>query len=225
MGPVIILWLALVIAILDWIGIARGWRRSGYATKPGVILALLLWLILVSGLHGRLVWFAIGLLCSLAGDVFLMLPRERFLAGLVAFLLAHVAYIVGFTADLPPLNLASLILALLVILNAALISSRILGTMQNTQNAHLKLPVLIYVVVIDLMLFSAALTLVRPEWAALPALLASVGAYLFFLSDTILGWNKFVAPLRNGQLLVRITYQVGQGLIIIGAAIHYAGLL
>jgi uncharacterized membrane protein YhhN len=97
--------------------------------------------------------------------------------------------------------------------------------MQNTQNAHLKLPVLIYVVVIDLMLFSAALTLVRPEWAALPALLASVGAYLFFLSDTILGWNKFVAPLRNGQLLVRITYQVGQGLIIIGAAIHYAGLL
>jgi uncharacterized membrane protein YhhN len=225
MGPVIILWLALFIAILDWIGIARGWRKSGYLTKPGVILALLLWLILVGGLHGRLAWFAIGLLCSLAGDVFLMLPRERFLAGLVAFLLAHLAYIVGFTPDLPPLNLASLFLAVLVILNASLIASRIVAGMQTTRNTRLKIPVLFYVVVIDLMLFSAALTLVRPEWSALSALLASIGAYLFFLSDTLLGWNKFVAPLRNGQLLVRIAYQVGQGLIVIGAAIHFAGLL
>ena len=30
-----------------------------------------------------------GLVCSLAGDVFLMLPSDRFIAGLVSFLLAH----------------------------------------------------------------------------------------------------------------------------------------
>jgi len=30
-----------------------------------------------------------GLVCSLAGDVFLMLPSDRFVAGLVSFLLAH----------------------------------------------------------------------------------------------------------------------------------------
>lgn len=223
MRPDFILWLALVIAILDWIGVARGWRRSGYFTKPGVILALFLWLSLVSGLHGQLAWFAIGLLCSLAGDVFLMLPHEQFLAGLLAFLLAHLAYIVGFTPDPPPINLASLILALLVILNASLIAGRIVAGLQSTGNARLKIPILTYVVIINLMLFSAALTLVRAEWAALPALLATAGAYLFFLSDTILGLNKFVAPIRYGQLLVRVTYQVGQGLIIIGAALHYLG--
>jgi alkenylglycerophosphocholine/alkenylglycerophosphoethanolamine hydrolase len=223
MRPDFILWLAFIVALLDWVGIVKGWRKCGYFTKPGVILALLLWLGLVGGLHGWLIWFAIGLLCSLAGDVFLMLPREQFLAGLLAFLLAHLAYIVGFTPDLPPFNLSSLILAVLVILNASLIANRILASLKNKGNAHLKIPVLIYVVIIDLMLFSAALTLVRPEWAAIPALLTSGGAYLFVLSDTLLGWNKFVAPLHNGRLMVRITYQIGQGLIIIGAAYHYLG--
>ena len=38
----------------------------------------------------------VGLVCSLAGDVFLMLPEERFVEGLVSFLLAHIAYVVAF---------------------------------------------------------------------------------------------------------------------------------
>ena len=40
-------------------------------------------------------WFVAALALSLVGDVLLMLPRERFVGGLVAFLLAHLAYIVG----------------------------------------------------------------------------------------------------------------------------------
>jgi uncharacterized membrane protein YhhN len=39
-----------------------------------------------------------GLVCSLAGDVFLMLPSDRFVAGLVSFLIAHLFYITAFTS-------------------------------------------------------------------------------------------------------------------------------
>jgi uncharacterized membrane protein YhhN len=39
-----------------------------------------------------------GLLFSLAGDVFLMLPSDRFIAGLVSSLFAHLFYIVAFTS-------------------------------------------------------------------------------------------------------------------------------
>ena len=39
-----------------------------------------------------------GLICSLAGDVFLMLPSDRFVDGLVSFLIAHLFYIAAFTA-------------------------------------------------------------------------------------------------------------------------------
>ena len=41
----------------------------------------------------------IGLLCSLAGDIFLMLPKDRFLPGLISFFLAHLAYIAAFTIN------------------------------------------------------------------------------------------------------------------------------
>ncbi|MFH1085837.1 MAG: lysoplasmalogenase [Chloroflexota bacterium] len=44
---------------------------------------------------------AAGLVCSLAGDVLLMLPRDCFLHGLVAFMLAHVSYIVAFAYRAP----------------------------------------------------------------------------------------------------------------------------
>lgn len=40
-----------------------------------------------------------GLVCSLSGDVFLMLPNDRFIAGLVSFLAAHVFYSIAFAAN------------------------------------------------------------------------------------------------------------------------------
>jgi uncharacterized membrane protein YhhN len=45
-----------------------------------------------------------------------------------------------------------------------------------------------------------------------------VGAVLLFASDGILGWNRFVVPLRHGRLLTRIPYHLGQGLLILALA-------
>ena len=44
-------------------------------------------------------WFVVALVFSLLGDVFLMLPSDAFVAGLSAFLLAHVAYVVALNQD------------------------------------------------------------------------------------------------------------------------------
>lgn len=41
----------------------------------------------------------VGLLFSLAGDVFLMLPSDRFVAGLGSFLVAHLFYITAFASQ------------------------------------------------------------------------------------------------------------------------------
>jgi len=211
----------LTIAVVDWIAVAKDWRKIDYFVKPGAILALLLWLALSGGLGGHLTWFALGLVCSLVGDVFLMLPRERFVAGLVAFLLAHLAYLVGFNPSLPPLNLASLILAPVPFVIASQIYRRIARGLEAGGQGRLKLPILAYMIVISLMLLSALLTLVRPEWSAVAALSASGGALLFMLSDTLLAWNKFVAPLRHNRVLVRMSYHLGQLLITLGAMLHF----
>ncbi len=216
-----ILFLALLMALLDWIAVAKMWKQLETIAKPGVMIVLLAWLWLVSGFQGGLIWFALGLLFSLVGDVFLMLPREQFIPGLVSFLLAHMAYVIGFTRSAPVFNPIALIPALLVSAVSVQMYRRIAAGLQSSGHAKLKIPVLVYTIVISLMLFAALLTLLRPDWSLETALLVSAGALMFYISDGILAWNKFVHPLRYGKLSIITTYHIGQILITLGAALHY----
>jgi len=214
--------IAVVIAVVDWIALAGQKKRIDYFAKPGVIIALLIWLALNGNLRGNLIWFFIGLLFSLAGDVFLLLPKEQFIAGLVSFLLAHVAYIIGFNDSMPPINLASISLILIITITAFQIFRSISTGLERSNNLKMKVPFLIYSITISLMVLSACLTLVKEDWDPGPALLVSCGAVLFFLSDTLLAWNRFVTPLPNAKLQVRATYHSGQLMIVLGAFLHFS---
>ena len=88
---------ALIVAAGDWVAVAKKWKILEYFAKPGVILILIAWLFINGGYQGPAKFFMIGLFFSLAVDIFLMLPDEKFIAGLVSFLIAHLAYIRGFT--------------------------------------------------------------------------------------------------------------------------------
>ncbi|MCI0519743.1 MAG: lysoplasmalogenase [Chloroflexi bacterium] len=212
-----LLWIALIIALLDWIAVARQVKTLEYFAKPAVMLALLAWMAVNGALSGHLVWFALGLLFSMGGDIALMLPKEQFILGLISFLIAHLAYLVGFNQTLPALSLPTLIMAVLVGVTAARLYRAIAAGLAASGRNALRTPVLAYSSVISLMLLSALLTLVRPEWEAVASLFAGGGAILFFLSDSILALNKFVRPIQNGRLIVIITYHLGQALIIYGA--------
>ena len=56
----------------------------------------------------------LGLLFSLAGDIFLMLPRDRFIFGLGSFLMAHIVYIIAFSLRTTALFTSWLIVPLLL---------------------------------------------------------------------------------------------------------------
>jgi hypothetical protein len=44
---------------------------------------------------------------------------------------------------------------------------------------------------------------------------------LFFYSDAILAWIKFVAPIKNGRMMNMITYHLGQIALIAGVLIQF----
>ncbi len=213
--------LIVIITLVDWYSVARRLKKVEYFAKPGVMIALLAWLWVVSRFQGGVIWFAIGLACSLVGDVLLVLPREQFIAGLVAFLLAHLFYLVGFSSAPPPINFASLILALVILVVGIQIYRRIVQGLKTSGKSQLKLPILIYSIVISLMLLSALLTLVRVEWRAAPALLVCAGALLFYTSDILLAWNKFVTQLRYRRIPSMVSYHLGQILITLGIALQF----
>jgi uncharacterized membrane protein YhhN len=213
--------IALLFAILDWIAVARKWMIVEYVAKPAVMVCLIAWLGMNNGMSVPLLWFTIGLAFSLAGDVFLMLPKERFIAGLIAFLLAHIAYIIGLNTTSIPLTVVALILLVIVGLVSWRIYSRIAQGLVATGNDRLKMPVLAYTAVISLMLLSALLAFLRDSWSPFAALLVGFGALLFYFSDCVLAWNKFVRPLKYGRLINLSSYHIGQVLITLGAAINF----
>lgn len=224
-------WLALLIAVVDWIAVAKKWRTVEYIAKPATMLALIAFAVINGGLsmQGRatsMVWFILGMIFSLAGDIFLMLPKEKFIAGLVSFLLGHVFYIVGLN-PIPPLKTPHVLVALLIVVLVALpaiqIYRRIAAGLQAGGKSNLKGPVMAYTIVISIMLISALFTMLRNTWNPWHAIAVSAGAALFFLSDAILAWNKFVAPIKNGRLMNMASYHMGQALIALGAALHFLG--
>ena len=93
------LWLiiAVIFAALEAIAVSRNLQKLEYIAKPAVMAFLFLWLYTTTGLQGKTLWFGLGILLSLVGDVLLMTSLDRlFLPGLAAFLLAHISYITGF---------------------------------------------------------------------------------------------------------------------------------
>jgi uncharacterized membrane protein YhhN len=214
--------LALIFAILNWLAVARKWKPVEYVAKPAVTIVLFAWLWQTGKMHGPLAWFAIGAAMSVAGDVFLMVPRDIFMAGLAAFLVAHLTYIIGFNPNLPPVNAFTLIAAVILALIVWRVYVRLTKGLAEHGATALKLPVLAYAIVISLVVLSALVTLIRPEWSRPHAALVAAGAVLFLISDLTLAWDRFVAPVARADLKVIITYHLAQIGILLGAGLHFA---
>lgn len=213
---------AFVFAGLESLALWKGWHKLEYLVKPAVMVCLFIWLYLASGFQGALAWFGIGILFSLAGDIALLFIDRFFMLGLAAFLLAHIAYLVGLNIPFPQtLGVWTFGIAVVVGLNALRVVRRILEGIRSRGQTRLVLPVSVYSTVITLMLLSALITLFRPEWKSTAALLVSAGGFLFYLSDIILAWNRFVTPIKNGRMLNIGIYHLGQIAIILGVATQF----
>ena len=221
--------LLFLVAVIDWVAGAKNWKKVEYVAKPAAMLVLLGLLALVGGFRSLpLICFGLGIFFSLAGDVFLMISYARFsdrwfLPGLAAFLLAHVSYIVGLNIPLPEVSpIWSLGLAVVLALGAARILRRIIDGVRKKGLPRLVRPVGLYGTVITLMLLSALLTLNNANWNSSAAGLVALGAILFFFSDVLLAWNKFVKPIKNGRLVNMILYHLGQAALVAGVLIQFA---
>jgi uncharacterized membrane protein YhhN len=190
---------------LDWLGVFRGWLRLEELAKPAVMLALI-GVVAASDPSevGAAVAVVVALASALVGDV-LLLPRiDRFIAGLIAFVATHVAYMAGFVvAGVDP---ALLVVGAVVAAATSVLVGRPIVAGATLLDLQLGRAVVAYVTILSAM------------WAcgiALGDLIALAGATLFVASDAVLGWNRFVAALPYGRLLTHVPYHLGQGLIVV----------
>jgi uncharacterized membrane protein YhhN len=150
------------------------------------------------------IFFVVALGLGLVSDVFLMLPRDLFLPGLVAALVEHVFYIAGFRVrDFDLVWFAAA--ALVAVLSVIAFLPPILRALRKA-HASLVIPVIVYVAIFGFMVASAGGT---------RSLVALAGALLFFYSDAILAWNRFVSPIRYGRVVNIIPYHLGQAVLVL----------
>ena len=197
---------------------ALGWLHWHWLFKP-MALAFAIAMVLVAagagqasarGRFGSKSWKLLlaALVLSMAGDVLLML-QGFFVPGLVAFLLAHLAYVLLLRQDAPWFARRGALLATLAT-GVAVYAFLWLGGLPPA----LRVPVAAYVLVIALM---AAQALGRASVQRTHgARCVAAGACFFLLSDALLATHRFVQPLPLAQLWVLSTYFTAQALIVHG---------
>jgi uncharacterized membrane protein YhhN len=204
-GFILISTLIAASTVLTIIGKYRS-RQLLYVFKP-LTIGLIIVLAWLSGSHepDRYFWLIMaGLLFSAAGDVFLMLPKDRFVPGLLSFLVAHLLYITAFSA--PAGLLAEPWLALPFLLGAGALLLILLP-----KTGQLAIPVVVYSTALALMGWQAA-----SRWQHLQddaSFCAMIGAILFLVSDAVLALNRFVRPFHAAEWVLLTTYFAAQYLI------------
>jgi alkenylglycerophosphocholine/alkenylglycerophosphoethanolamine hydrolase len=212
---------AFMFAVLTALAVWKNNQGLLFIAKPAVMIVLFIYLWTSTGLQGATLWFGLGILLSLTGDVLLLWIDRFFRYGLAAFLLAHLAYLIGFNSPSSPVSMWGFLLAVIVGLGGARVIRRILSAMLENGQARMRIPVAIYSAVISLMLLSAMLKLTDPAWGTGASLLVALGAFLFFLSDIVLAWNKFVTPIQNGRMFNIGLYHLGQICLAAGVVMQF----
>jgi len=200
-------------------GTVSGIPTLATVSKPLLMPILLVWFRAQAGGGALATLVTVALVCSWLGDVFLMGSGEAwFGAGLASFLVAQLAYAAAFAGPARhpggPRPWQSLLLAGVVVAIGLLVAQTVLAGVPG----WLVLPVAVYAAAITAMGTSGALRAGGTSLASWGA--AFVGAEWFMVSDSLLAFDRFVAPLGAARIAVMLTYCLGQYLIVAGCLRH-----
>lgn len=149
-----------------------------------------------------------GLLWCVVGDIFLVLPGARaFLAGLSAFLMGHVFYVMAFFSA-TDIESRTWIAVPMIVLVSGTIYFRLRPHLEN-----MKMPVLAYVIVISLMMLGAVSLSGNGALALRGRGLALTGALGFYLSDLFVARDHFIKREYINRLIGLPLYYLGQFLL------------
>ena len=211
-APVPVLTLAVLTGlatVLDWGMTARGGKPSVRQwVRPAPVVLMAVTAVVAGALDepaGR--WLVVALVLGAVGDAFLVDPTpRRFIGGLLAFLLGHLAYLICFL-EVGIEGGWWLVPGTVVVATAFFLGANVIPGAHRRGGSGLAAAVTTYMSVIG------ATAVVG--WATGSAWIAA-GITVFLASDTMLGINRFDRELPWAKLPIIATYHVGQALMTVG---------
>lgn len=203
----------LIVALELICGNVESLATYRYITKPSILIALILffWTQSTALQKPIRILTVFALLFSLLGDVLLMfddLSANYFMMGLIAFLMAHLFYILLFLKYRDK-NRKPIWFGLLLIVYG-------IGMFYGLKDGlgEMLVPVIFYMMVILVMVISAYWrTKTLGKWSYV---LVFFGALFFMISDSLLAINKFHTALPLSNVSIMLTYALAQYFIVFG---------
>jgi uncharacterized membrane protein YhhN len=206
--------LFLIIVLFELLtGSTKTLETVHYIAKPAIVISLIFLFIKTSKTLSKPIRSLTisALVFSLLGDISLMFVEKSehfFTLGLVAFLTAHIMYVVLFLKHRNKERSSYGFIALLLVYAACLFNFLKDGL------GDMLIPVIVYMLVILSMATSAFLR--KNKVNILSYGFVFLGAIFFMISDSILALNKFHQPIPYSNISIMITYALAQYLIVIG---------
>lgn len=211
------IWITIYLAALtvDLIAVYSNNDTVRYVTKPMLMPLLVGYFIASTSTTASPLkkWIIFALVFSWLGDVLLMFESENssfFIFGLVAFLIAHIFYIILFDRVRVKEKVKQSLLPLLPI---AIYYILLISLLQPYLD-EMRKPVSIYGIIISIML-SFAIDLWRLK-DRVASFLIIFGALLFIASDSLLAINKFYNAFEYAGIAIMLTYGIAQLLMGLG---------
>ncbi|MDP6652081.1 MAG: lysoplasmalogenase [Gammaproteobacteria bacterium] len=161
---------------------------------PIILLGLLTLSTTINSVTSHL---SLALLFSMGGDI--LLELGYFVPGLISFLLAQFTYAALFTRYYSPWN-KRIVISILIIAFSAVMSVLLWNTA-----ADMRLPVLVYLVVITMMGLSANVSTIQG---------VLTGAIIFMISDSLIAIYRFVVPIPASGRLIMVSYYLAQYILV-----------
>lgn len=207
----VLLALAGVFAVGDWVAVARGAKPPEYVCKPAATAALVAVAAVLDPVHSDTrSWFVAALVIALAGDVFLMLPGDHFVPGLGSFLLAQLGFAIGFSLHAGSAGEYAVGVAIVALVGVPLVA-HFVRALRRSGDGALVGPVIAYFLAISAMVVSAI---------ASGNADAITGAGLFFASDGLIAESRFVptgviGSLRATPVAIMVTYHLALAALVV----------
>ncbi|HEY4689899.1 MAG TPA: lysoplasmalogenase [Anaerolineae bacterium] len=164
----------------------------------------------------------IGLGLSFVGDV-LLIPQNNtrtFIGGLVAFLLAHLAYVAAFVYLHASRGFEYQMITEIVNVGALTLAAAVVYRYLSPDLGSLRVPVVAYLLVISIMVHRALAIAFVHTGPVIQPILIVLGALLFYVSDLILAVDRFRfhGQLPRGKRWNLSAYYLGQLFIALSAS-------
>jgi uncharacterized membrane protein YhhN len=214
----------ILICILELTSHVFDIRDMHLFTKPLLIPVLMVFFrrALTTQLNSSFMLAILALIFSWIGDVSLMYEDNDpiyFLIGLSGFSIAQILYIFSFKkARYNDETVISIKYQLLFLLPFVVSGAVILWFLVPAAD-ELAYPLIIYSLLLLGMVISAILRLDQTKQSSFNQVF--IGAVLFMISDSLLGFNKFLLPMENAQLFILLTYILAQWNIVNGLLKHF----